>query len=144
MKWELNRFNDCIVSDGKIICEKPHGVSEEEFMPIAKLIAAAPELIKAQKLLESLTPGGSEFVNDPEYCVRYVKEFEVDQHKKIMSLIGEKNELVYQNNQLRKILQDAKEVLLQLDHRHNGKCYNPVSESCNCTLCKIDQVLNKA
>lgn len=26
------------------------------------------------KLLESLTPGGSEFYNDPEYCVKYVKD----------------------------------------------------------------------
>ena len=55
---------------------------------------------KAQKLLESLTPGGSEFANDPEYCVKYVKEFEVDQHKKIMSLIAEKNRLVESKNEL--------------------------------------------
>jgi len=29
---------------------------------------------KAQRLLESLTPGGSEFVDDPERCVEFVKE----------------------------------------------------------------------
>lgn len=41
-------------------------------------------------------------------------------------------------------LKEAKEVLLQLDHRHNGKCYNPAQSDCDCTLCKIDKILNKA
>ena len=41
-------------------------------------------------------------------------------------------------------LKEAKEVLLQLDHRHNGKCYNPTENDCNCTLCTIDKVLKKA
>jgi hypothetical protein len=46
---------------------------------------------------------------------------------------------------LLKALIEAKEVLLQLDHRHNGKCYNPASiETCTCTLCKIDNAINKA
>jgi len=47
-------------------------------------------------------------------------------------------------NELEELLKEAKEVLLQLDHRHNGKCYNPVSERCDCTLCKIDSVIKKA
>lgn len=59
---------------------------------------------KAQKLLESLTPGGSEFVDDPEYCVKYVKEFEADQHKKIIELITEKNRLVEQKSKLFTVL----------------------------------------
>ena len=46
--------------------------------------------------------------------------------------------------ELEQTLKEAKEVLLQLDHRHNGKCYNPTENECNCTLCKIDKVLNKA
>ena len=46
--------------------------------------------------------------------------------------------------ELLSVLKEAKEVLLQLDHRHNGKCYNPTENECNCTLCKIDKVLNKA
>jgi hypothetical protein len=46
--------------------------------------------------------------------------------------------------ELLEALLEAKEVLLQLDHRHNGKCYNPGSENCNCTLCKIESVIKKA
>jgi hypothetical protein len=29
---------------------------------------------KLKRLLEGLTPGGSEFFNDPEYCAKWVKE----------------------------------------------------------------------
>lgn len=47
-------------------------------------------------------------------------------------------------NELIAALKEAKEVLLQLDHRHNGKCYNPTENDCNCTLCTIDKVLKKA
>lgn len=47
-------------------------------------------------------------------------------------------------NELLAALKEAKEVLLQLDHRHNGKCYNPTQNDCDCTLCTIDKVLNKA
>jgi hypothetical protein len=39
-------------------------------------------------------------------------------------------------------LKEAREVLLQLDTRHNGKCYNPSETDCSCTLCRITRVLN--
>lgn len=39
------------------------------------------------------------------------------------------------------LLSEAKEVLLQIDHRNNGKCYNPVEINCNCTTCKISNFL---
>lgn len=42
------------------------------------------------------------------------------------------------------VIKEAKEVLLQLDSRHNGKCYNPVETDCLCTLCKINRIINKA
>ena len=54
------------------------------------------------------------------------------------------NYAVARIDELESALQEAKEVLLQLDHRHNGKCYSPGEIECNCTLCKIDKVLNKA
>lgn len=39
-------------------------------------------------------------------------------------------------------LKDCKTVFLQLDTRHNGKCYNKgMEENCQCTLCKINRVL---
>lgn len=47
-------------------------------------------------------------------------------------------------NELEAVLKEAKEVLLQLDHRHNGRCYNPLETDCNCTLCKINSAIQKA
>jgi len=56
-----------------------------------------------------------------------------------------KNEkLITAASELLAALKEAKEVLLQLDHRHNGKCYNPTENDCKCTLCTIDKVLKKA
>lgn len=45
-----------------------------------------------QKLI-SLTPGGSEFVDDAESCFNYVKEFQASQHKFICELVNEKKQL---------------------------------------------------
>lgn len=39
------------------------------------------------------------------------------------------------------VIKESKYVLLQLDQRHNGKCYNPMEDNCQCTLCKIEKVL---
>jgi hypothetical protein len=96
---------------------------------------------KAQKLLESLTPGGSEFFDDPEYCVKNIREHRQSQHEIIVKLVIEKKSLIASERELISVLKEAKEVLLQLDHRHNGKCYNPASENCDCTICKITKVL---
>jgi hypothetical protein len=46
---------------------------------------------KAMKLLESLTPGGSEFHNNPQRCHDYVKERMKFQKDKIKKLIIERN-----------------------------------------------------
>jgi hypothetical protein len=45
-----------------------------------------------KKLLE-LTPSGSEFVDDPQRCFDYVKDFQQNQHEFILQLIKEKKEL---------------------------------------------------
>jgi len=45
------------------------------------------------------------------------------------------------NREVILVLNEAKTVLLQLDQRHNGECYNPLEEDCQCTLCKINKVL---
>ena len=45
------------------------------------------------KAIVSLTPGGSEFVEDADYCVKYVKEFQAAQHRMILDLVKEKNQL---------------------------------------------------
>ena len=43
------------------------------------------------------------------------------------------------------LLKEANKVLLQIDLRHNGKCYNNgVLDNCQCTLCKINKFLENA
>lgn len=42
-----------------------------------------------RKALEGLTPGGSEFVCDPEYCAAYVKKRRDFQHGQILKLTKE-------------------------------------------------------
>ena len=61
---------------------------------------------KAQKLLESLTPGGSEFFDDPEYCVKYVKEYEESLWRSIKNLVVQKNKLIKENLELLEALKE--------------------------------------
>lgn len=51
------------------------------------------ETRKLMRELESLTPSGSEFVNDPEACVAYVKKARRSLHEIVKKAIIEKNEL---------------------------------------------------
>ena len=46
----------------------------------------------AYDLLLSLTPGGSEFVNDPERCCEFVKERLAFLHRKVIDSIKNKND----------------------------------------------------
>ena len=46
----------------------------------------------AYDLLLSLTPGGSEFVNDPERCCEFVKERLAFLHRKVVELTKNKND----------------------------------------------------
>ena len=63
---------------------------------------------KAQKLLESLTPGGSEFYNDSDYCVKYVKDYEESLLSSIKNLVAQKNKLIKENLEL--LEADVKEL----------------------------------
>lgn len=75
-----------------------------------------------------------------------------DSNTAICDQVGGKNidelaanaKLIAAAPELLEALKEAKEVLLQLDHRHNGKCYNPTESDCNCTLCRIDKVIKTA
>ena len=40
---------------------------------------------EAMRALESLTPGGSEYVGDPKRCVYFVKEAQAMQHRVILA-----------------------------------------------------------
>lgn len=64
--------------------------------------------------------------------------FDQKERKANGKLIGTSPEML-------QLLIEAKEVLLQLDTRLNGTCYNPGSVgNCECTLCKISKVIKKA
>lgn len=66
---------------------------------------------KWEKALVSLTPGGSEFCGDPEYCVKYIKEFQKVQHEFIIKLIKEIKELV----------QEYSKYVNLINYSHNAK-----------------------
>lgn len=57
------------------------------------------ELEKWKRALVSLTVGGSEFVDDSEYCVQTIKEHQQFQHQKIL-------ELTKANKLMSKIIKD--------------------------------------
>lgn len=54
---------------------------------------ARQKCLKLEKALVSLTPGGSEFCDDPDYCVKYVKEFQDHQHKLLMNFLLKKDSI---------------------------------------------------
>lgn len=57
-------------------------------------ISAVVKLFKRyKKSLERLTPGGSEFVDDPEYCFDYIRNRQESQHQTIIRLQKELNQL---------------------------------------------------
>ena len=49
--------------------------------------------LKAMKILESLTPSGSEFVNEPERCAQFLRDTRESQHRMIIRLTMERNAL---------------------------------------------------
>lgn len=50
-------------------------------------------LLRYKQALEGLTPGGSEFVDDPEYCAEFVRRSRHSQHETIVRLTKELNAL---------------------------------------------------
>ncbi len=46
----------------------------------------------ALRLLESLTPSGSEFVNNPQACYEYVRDLIKSQHDRIILVTKQRNE----------------------------------------------------
>ena len=46
-----------------------------------ELAAARTEIARLKRLFHDLTPGGSEFVNDPDYCAKYIRERSHMQHE---------------------------------------------------------------
>lgn len=52
-----------------------------------------PRESKAMRALESLTPSGSEFVNDVDYCVAFIRESRASQMRVIVRLTERVHEL---------------------------------------------------
>jgi len=62
-----------------------------------ELTACQAELARAHIALCSLTPGGSEYANDPDACVAYVRKVREDQHD---TIIVAKRELARERERL--------------------------------------------
>ena len=73
---------------------------------------------KLKRLLHDLTPGGSEFYNDPEYCAKWIRENRQEQHYSLAGMIKkekEANEKLQQDNtRLREIGRDMLEALKRI------------------------------
>jgi len=55
---------------------------------------------RLKKLLHDLTPGGSEFANDPEYCAKWIAENRTEHHYQMANQIRARNERI-------EVLEDA-------------------------------------
>jgi len=62
--------------------------------------------------LESLTPGGSEFVNDPEYCRDYVQRKLNSNHESIKRAVKESRALEAQVAEIKELLDAAWKIYL--------------------------------
>lgn len=73
---------------------------------------------KVKRLLHDLTPGGSEFYNDPEYCAKWIRESRTDSHYSLANIITQTKEqnkkLLDSNRELKSALQDLLNDVLNL------------------------------
>ncbi len=67
-----------------------------------------------EKAIVSLTPSGSEFVNDPEYCAKHVKEYQASQHGIICNLVIEKKKLKEERDLLIDALRECADDLKRM------------------------------
>ena len=57
-----------------------------------------------EKALIGLTAGGSEFIDDPQYCVAYVKAIQNSQHEAIISFKRIMDKHIKQNEEMLELL----------------------------------------
>ena len=73
---------------------------------IVESLNSASELLKEneqlKRLLHDLTPGGSEFYNDPEYCAKWIRESRQENHYQLGGIIKETKK---ENEQLKEQLE---------------------------------------
>jgi hypothetical protein len=81
----------------------------------------AAEIRKLDLALQSLTPGGSEYVNNPERCVAYVREARESQHKAIVKFKSERDAITAECERLREALRGLVDgVVLEVDEKGAG------------------------
>jgi len=77
---------------------------------------------KLKRLLHDLTPGGSEFYNDPEYCAKWVRESRQQHHyslaRQIVNLKNERQKLLDSNQKLLDALEQANKMMWDLRHSY--------------------------
>jgi hypothetical protein len=78
-----------VVLGATVICEK-----------------CAPRELKAMRALESLTPSGSEFVNDPEFCAAFVRASRESQMRVIVKLTQRLHAVERERDELKNELED--------------------------------------
>lgn len=71
-----------------------------------------PRELQAMRALESLTPSGSEFVNDPERCVAFVRDHQASQMRVIVSFKKRVDELQKALEEIRSQISPAWEPTL--------------------------------
>jgi hypothetical protein len=103
--WKARLENRWEVSDGKI---------EVDIVKYKKLLE---DLGQWKKAFHSVTPGGSEYANDPQACVDFVRKSRSDQHEAILKFKQERDELLKEKCQL------------QQDHAGAGHPHAPTSLS---------------
>jgi hypothetical protein len=72
-KWRIEAPRVCVTADESL----PLSLWDAEFIAAsnpARILSLIGEVRELQRLLEDLTPGGSEFHDDPQRCAQYVRE----------------------------------------------------------------------
>lgn len=83
-----------------------------------------------KEALESLTPLGSEFVNDPQRCVEAVREYQNGQHQQIVKMKKQRDDYRVALERIRAM-------------EHNGECpYEDDNDNpCDCHVALADAAL---
>jgi hypothetical protein len=113
--WTCLRNADA-VECGHVICRERHFV--KRFDALSRQIATSQAREHEWALaLQSLTPGGSEYVDDPERCVAFVRETRDVQHGRII-------DLVRKNRVAQSAMETARSFIQRwADDKHNaGAC----------------------
>jgi len=100
------------LADVKAINKRLLDESQEDLESTERLLGELnDQLTLAHAALESLTPGGSEYVGDPEACVAYVRATRSDQFDVIKKFKQERDTVHADNEKLREAIEPVKYIL---------------------------------